>query len=150
MTKKNIIDRPGMYLNKWATFLGLSQTYNIQLFIVNELPEPTVGGHDTAAEMEWQPPYRKAALRLTREIVTNYDDLTLERTILHELVHLVLRDIQELIDQTAPESTHEAWKGQLEDTCDIFTRYLLRLEYPDLDEMVEAQVEDPDPKAKGK
>ena len=129
-TKKTIKERVNKYLVEWADFLGLSQTWEIGVQIVDEIEGKTAGGYTSAAVVHVQLPYRRVEIEVGK-CMEDHSDYDIERAMLHELVHIPLAPTLSYLSRTTPESVHNMAWDMSETVADFFTRALLRMKYGD-------------------
>ena len=127
-TKKTLKERVNKYLVEWADFLGLSQTWEINFQIVDDIEGETAGGHEAGAAIAVFFPYQRADIRILKDL-EGHTDYDVERSVLHELTHIPLSFILAYLKGAVTQEVYDAVWSQMETVADIFTRLLLRQKY---------------------
>ena len=127
-TKKTLKERVNKYLVEWADFLGLSQTWEIRFQIIDDIEGETAGGHMAGAVIDVIFPYQRADIQVLKSL-ESYSEYDIERTVLHELIHIPLSFTPAYLKGAASQEVYDTVRSQMETVADVFTRLLLRQKY---------------------
>ena len=113
----------------WASFLGLSQQWNIHITIGRL--EQSSEDHIATSEVTYAYPYRKIDICFDRRQFDEARDDEVEATVVHELIHVLLEpSIGPLRRLMGPDLLDIQFTPRIEATVDILTRILVRLHSP--------------------
>lgn len=127
-TKKTLKERVDKYLTEWADFLGLSQTWEIDVTFVDEIDGETAGGYTPGATIDVHFPYQRASICVAK-VMEEDSDYSIERSMLHELLHIPLARLLASLKLTTSVDVYDIAWNQTETVADLFTRVLLRQKY---------------------
>jgi hypothetical protein len=111
LTEKKLRKRVQFWAEKMLPELGLS-SWDFDVKIVDD-PEPRYEGSAAVANVSCSTHYDTAWMEFDREWVSNVDERNLDKTIIHELLHVILRDwknVQELPEQMMPPGEYKQWE----------------------------------------
>lgn len=114
----------------WAEFLGLAQTWDIGISIVDSIPGGTPSGDDALARVSIQAPYHRTLIEVDKQIA-DYTDDEVERRMLHELLHVVVYDLASFACTLARETDMDTLTDHVETLTDIMSVVCIRLRYGD-------------------
>ena len=116
-------------LNWWTEFLGITQTYQINLGVLDDIPGHAPGGGVRAMMINPEHPYKAINLLVSSDVVTPLNDQELEKCIVHELMHILLLPMTELVMLALAGPLLEGVDHQEEMVCDSLAQYFMRLKY---------------------
>jgi len=82
-TDKERIARVKRHLDPWASFMGLSQTWHIEVTMAND------GNEGAWASVTMTYPYPKAVIQVNRKGLDSIVDYEVEVLVIHELLHIL-------------------------------------------------------------
>ena len=123
MTNDEILIAIQGYINKWTPLLGL-ENWRIVISLLEQ--------KDTAAKISWMVNYRKARLFWNSTLEEPELELRpdiMEASVVHELVHLLLARVRDVIDNetTADSYLWKHYSAAEESVVDELTSVILRL-----------------------
>ena len=124
------INRALGIINPWLELFGLSQTYEITLAVDNLEPVDTINSNSAAAMVKMNWPYRTATVVIDRFFSDMAKDQALERCLLHEVMHIVLADLTEPLEDDY-KALYKEMEGRFESCIDTITVALMRMSYGD-------------------
>ena len=108
-----------------AAFLGLQQTWAIHV----RIDDLRADEHNPqrAANVQWPKNYREATIVFDRTFLKEHDDASLERTVLHELLHLVCAQLDDAMQENIGVSSYMWWtyNDHREAVLDTITNLML-------------------------
>lgn len=116
-------------LNWWTEFLGITQTYQVNIGVLEEIPGKAPGGGDRAMMVNAEHPYKMISILVASDIVSPLNDQELEKCLVHELAHIILLPMTELVMGTLDGPVLEGIHNQEEMVCDTLAQYFMRLKY---------------------
>lgn len=116
-------------LNWWTEFLGIAQVYQINIGVLDDIPGYAPGGRTRAMTVRVEHPYRQISLLVSEEMVTPLNDQELEKAVVHEMVHIIILPVSELVAGVLAGPAMEGIDHQEEMICDSVAQYFMRLKY---------------------
>ena len=120
-------DRLVPILNKWIERLALTG-WDIYFDIVDDTLGKNISGKESFAECELIPPYKKAVLHFSTHYLDGYNDVALERAVIHELSHIVFAPLYDVYSELYKRNKKmaELLFGVTEEVCDSFMVLIYR------------------------
>lgn len=121
-----LLDRCVAEVERVGAFLGLTQTWVIHVRL--DGLRKSAEDAQRAANVRWPKNYKEATIAFDREFVKLADDAALERTVLHELLHLVMSQLDDAMEEQIGTSSYvmSAFCDAREAVLDTLTNLMLR------------------------
>lgn len=116
--------------NYWIKQLGLKGAWDITFYFVPDIDEQKI-----FAQVNKQPPYRKATIKFSRWAIDNALARELERVVIHELMHIVVDPLNAVARTYFDESGEvgNSLSDAIETVADHVTEVLYYTCYPSAD-----------------
>lgn len=112
-------------LDNWLMYLGISQTWDIRVSLVESLPRGDF------AHIELETPYKRAYIRIARKPLDAANDADLHFYLVHEIAHVLLAPISRVCSDMfgAGGEVWDRWGRAEEEVADTIARVLLRMRF---------------------
>lgn len=127
ITDKQRVARIKALADPWASYLGLTQTWDIRFGFADNIESNSES--TAAAEITFSHPYRQAYIRFKRSHIDHCGTEDLTICIVHELVHVLLETINGPLKTMFGSRGRviEELNSDLENLADALTRIIIRL-----------------------